>query len=424
MISEKLLQFIWRLQYFNAKDLKTVGGNAIQLLYRGDYNTNQGPDFLNAKIKIDDVVFAGSVELHVTSKDWHLHKHDGDANYANVVLHVVWQHNTPGETLANYPVLALQPYVSGVMLQHYADIMHSGHSIACANSIHLLSALTINNWKDRLLLERLQQKTDAILQLHAKNNGSWEETFWQKLARNFGVKVNGEAFEEMAIHTPTAILAKNKLSQIRIEALLLGQAGLLADNSSDDYALMLQKEYKFLLQKYPIQPSPIKAQFLRMRPFAFPTIRLSQLAALIFSSSKLFSKVLECKNYKDVMQLFNTKANDYWHYHYKLGDEPSVYKEKWLGEEFLQNIVINTIAPTLFAYGLFKNDEQYKQRAVLWLESIPAEVNSITKDFRQIEVKSKTAADSQALIQLKNNYCVAKKCLDCAIGATILHKAK
>ena len=419
-MTEKLLQFIWKFKYYNTLSLTTVTGEPIIVLQQGTHNTNQGPDFLNAKIKIGNTILVGNIELHLRSTDWYAHQHQTDTNYHNIILHVVWQHNTNTTVIHQYPVLELQQYISKLMLAQYEALMDKHQFIPCETQIKNYSTLGFNGWKDRLLLERLQQKTTAILQTLQHNKGNWEETFWQKLARNFGLKANADAFENMAIHTPALVLAKNKLSQIKIESLLLGQANMLNGNYTDDYAILLQKEYVYLKQKYNLEPSVFPTLYLRMRPYSFPTIRLSQLATLIYSANKLFSKVLECQTYKALQQLLVCKTNDYWHYHYKLDDEVTTYNEKYLGEDMQHNIIINTIAPILFAYGIYKNEETYKQKALLWLEQIPTENNTIVKGFRAIEIKTKTAADSQALIQLKNNYCTHKRCLECAVGVGLL----
>ncbi len=420
MITEKLLQFIWNFQYFNAKELTTLEGESVIIQKKGNLNTDQGPDFLNAKLKIDTTTWAGQIELHVNSSDWYKHKHQKDPNYKNIILHVVWQHDIAATKIFDSPVLELRKYVSKIMLDQYEVLMGQYSFIPCEKQINKISSLQFNNWKDRLLVERLEQKTALIFESLAKNKNNWEETFWQKIARNFGIKVNADAFEDMASHTPHLTLAKNKLSQIKLESILLGQSGMLKGRFIDAYVVMLQKEYQFLKAKYNLQEASIQPQYLRMRPFTFPSLRLSQLAALIFKSSKLFSKILECDSYKQVMELFSVQANDYWNYHYKLDDDATTYKEKHLGEDMIHNIIINTIVPTLFAYGVFKNEESYKQKAILFLESIPAEVNNITKGFKALTVKCKTAYDAQALIQLKNNYCAKKLCLQCAVGVTIL----
>ncbi len=420
MLTEKLLQFIWKFQYVQLSDMKTIQGEKIVIINKGNHNENQGPDFLNAKIKIDNTILVGNIELHVQSTDWYKHKHESDVNYHNVILHIVWEHNISDHKIFDYPVLELKNYVSKIMLEKYTALMDTFIFIPCEKQIQQLSSLQFNNWKDRLLMERLEQKTDAILQSLENNKGDWEETFWQKISRNFGIKVNADAFEDMALHTPHIILAKNKLSQVKLESLLLGQAGMLIGKYVDEYVVMLQKEYQFLKTKYKLVPALLKPQYLRMRPYGFPTIRLSQLAALIFQSNKLFSKLMECTTYKEVMQFFEIKANDYWNYHYKLDDDQTNYKEKHIGEEMVHNIIINTVVPILFAYGIFKKDEKYKERAILFLESIPTEQNNIIKGFKSLLIKSKTASDSQALVHLKNNYCTKKLCLKCAVGVSIL----
>lgn len=422
MITEKLLQFIWQFQYLNTKELLTIQGDLVTIIHRGDFNTNQGPDFLNAKIRIGETILIGNIELHLFSKDWYLHKHQHDDNYKNVILHLVWEHNIAAKKIENYPIVELKQYVSKMMLGSYETLMQQCKFIPCEAQINVVSPLQFNNWKERLLIERLEEKTTQIFQSLDHNQQDWEETFWQKLAKNFGIKVNAEAFEDMALHTPHLILAKNKLSQVKLESLLFGQAGMLTGTYTDEYAIMLQKEYQFLKRKYNLESANIQPQYLRMRPFGFPTIRLSQLAALIFQSSKLFSKIIECATYKEVMQFFTVQANDYWNYHYKLNDEQTAYKEKHLGDDMIHNIIINTVVPIVFAYGIFKNEASYKQKAILFLESIPTEENNIVKGFKALLVKSKTAHDSQALIQLKNNYCSKKRCLECAVGNQILKK--
>lgn len=419
-VSEKLLQFIWQFQYFNAKDLKTTTGEPIVVINKGTLNTNQGPDFLNAKIKIGNTTLAGNIELHVLSSDWHAHKHETDKNYQNIILHIVWQHDLFTQLLHQYPVATLEPLVAKTMLSTYDKLMDQHSFIPCENLIQKVSALQFQNWQERLLIERLQQKTAHVNELLARNKNNWEETFWQLIARSFGVKVNSDAFEAMAQETSNALLAKNKLSLLKIEALLMGQASLLEDEFEDAYAVMLQKEYKYLRSKYKLQPAAIHANFLRMRPAGFPTIRLSQLALLIYNSTHLFSKVLECDTYTQCMDFLQVQANDYWNYKYKFDDTVHEYSEKKLGKDMQHLIIVNTIVPALFAYGEYKNDETIKKKAMLWLEQIPAEKNNITKGFSALDIKAKTAFEAQALIQLKNNYCNSKKCLQCAVGVSLL----
>jgi hypothetical protein len=269
------------------------------------------------------------------------------------------------------------------------------------------------------LAERLTQKAKLVENYLRQSNYHWEEAFWWLLARNFGTKVNADAFEEIARSIPIGILAKHKNQIHQLEALLLGQAGLLNKHFEEDYPHMLQKEYQFYKNKYKLVPTNIKVLFLRMRPRNFPTIRLAQLSMLVLRSSHLFSRIKEAASAGEIKKWFDVIANDYWHYHYRF-DETSPFKKKKLGRTMVDNIIINTIVPMLFAYGSYHNDEKYKRKSLQWLEETSTEVNSITKGFSHLKIESKSAFDSQALIELKNEYCSNKRCLDCSVGASIL----
>jgi len=296
-MTERLLQFIWQFQYFNKGELTTTSGEPLQIIFAGQYNTNQGPDFSNAKIKIGTTTWAGTVELHLRTSDWNRHRHQADSNYNNVVLHVVWQDDG---LPAHVPVLELNTRVPGVLLQRYEELMQSVSFIPWEKSIHTVRDITWISWKDRLLAERLLRKSEQVEIYLRQNNYHWEETFWWLLARNFGIKVNAEVIEEIARTIPLNILAKNKTQIHQLEALLLGQAGLLTGNFEEDYPVMLQKEYQFQKHKYGLQPCKSPVFFLRMRPGNFPTIRLAQLAMLIHDSVHLFAKIKEATSVQDV----------------------------------------------------------------------------------------------------------------------------
>jgi len=415
-MTERLLQYIWQFQYFDKGALCTKSDEPLQLIFQGTYNTNQGPDFLNAKIKIGKTIWAGSIELHIKSSDWKKHKHQTDKNYNNVILHVVWEDDSKDNIL---PVLELKGRVSKILLQRYEAMMSQSTFIPCENMIDSVKSITWTSWKDRLLAERLLRKSKTAIAYAQENNYHWEEIFWWFLARNFGLKVNSEAFEAMARSLSLNILAKHKSQIHQLEALLFGQAGLLEEEFVDDYPKLLQKEYLFLKEKYGLKPTHQRLYFLRMRPGNFPTIRLAQLASLIHQSSHLFSKIIEAENVNEVKTMFDVAANDYWHYHYKF-DNPSKYKVKDLGETMIDNMIINTICPLLFAYGTYHKDEKYKSKALKWLEGVKGESNRITKKFVALGIKNRNAYDSQAFIELKNEYCTQKRCLECAIGNAIL----
>jgi Protein of unknown function (DUF2851) len=418
-MNEKLFQYIWQFRHFNSNELATVENEPLQVLHPGTLNTNQGPDFLDAKIKIGNTIWAGSVELHLRSSDWKTHKHSGDKNYNNVILHVVWQDNI--DLQLPFPTLELQSKIPKLLLSKYDELMNTNAFIACQNTIHTIEPFIWNSWKDRLLAERLHDKAERIFDYIKINNNHWEETFWWLLARNFGIKVNSDAFEKIAQSISINILAKHKNQIHQTEALLFGQAGLLESDFTEAYPKMLQKEYLFFKSKYQLTPIKIPLHFLRMRPSNFPTVRLAQLAMLIHNSSHLFGQIRDTNSLKDVKELLNVTANDYWHYHYTL-DEPSAFKEKNLGTQMINNILINTIVPVLFAYGQYHKEQQYKNKALQWMQEIAAEKNEITKGFAALTITNSNALDSQALIQLKNNYCNQKRCLACAVGNQLISK--
>ena len=416
-MTEQLLQYIWQFQYFNLNDLCTTEGEQAIIINRGTHNKNQGPDFLKATIKIAGTTWVGNVELHIHASEWQSHQHSSDKNYNNVILHVVWKNDKKLDL--PFPVLELQGRVSKLLLGRYSELMKTGTFIPCEKSIHQADQLTWMAWKERLLVERLQEKSAIVLQYLTESTHHWEAVFWWLLARNFGMKVNGEAFEKIARTLPVNLLAKHKNQVQQLEALLLGQAGLLQNNFTDPYTILLQKEYAFLQKKYQLTATNIPVHQLRMRPSNFPAVRLAQLAMLVHNSSHLFSKIIAVEKVEELKQLLDITANDFWHYHYVPG-EASVYKEKKVGMQMVENIIINTIAPVLFAYAQHTGQNQYKDKALQWLEAITAEKNTITKGYSVLGVPVKTAIDSQALIQLKNNYCHHKRCLECAVGNKIL----
>jgi len=415
-MTEKLLQFIWQFRYFKQTGLITVSGESLQILAPGQYNTNQGPDFLDAKVVIGKTTWAGSVELHIKTSDWDKHNHQSDQNYQNVMLHVVWEDDGLKN---NIPVLELRDRVSKILLQRYEELMNSSSFIPCETSIGLIKDINWKSWKDRLLIERLLRKVSIIEISLQQNSHHWEETFWWLLARNFGYKVNANAFGAIARSLSVSLLAKHKQQVLQLEALLLGQAGQLEKPVKDDYAKLLQREYRFLRKKYDLKPIYHPIHFLRMRPGNFPTIRLAQLAMLINGSAHLFSRIKDTCGLKEVREWFDITGNDYWHYHYRF-DQESAFKKKKLGRSMINNIIINTISPVLFAYGNYHSEQKYKDKALKFLEETSPEINSITKGFQNLGIENKNAFDSQALIELKNEYCSKKRCLECGVGNTIL----
>jgi len=314
-MTERLLQFIWQFQYFNALALTDVDGEPLAILHPGTLNTNQGPDFSEAKVKVGNTLLVGNVELHLKTSDWDSHQHTTDSNYNSIILHVVWQHDKQPENAPACAVLVLQDRVSTLLLQQYEALMQADSFVPCAQHLPALSDVAWLSWKERLAAERLERKAAEIIHRLQQTKQHWEEVFWWMLARNFGIKVNADLFEQVAQSISINILAKHKNQIHQLEALLLGQANLLNSKMEEAYPTMLQKEYQFLKQKYQLVQPKKSPDFLRMRPANFPTVRLAQLAMLVNQSSHLFSTIKSTATVKEIQQLFDVTANDYWHYH-------------------------------------------------------------------------------------------------------------
>ncbi|HRI21113.1 MAG TPA: DUF2851 family protein [Panacibacter sp.] len=420
-MNEKLLQFIWQFQYYNKNGLVTVDGSPLHIIHPGFANTNQGPDFLEARIKTGDTEWAGNIEIHTHASHWNNHKHNGDTNYSNIILHVVWINDTPIKDGNNQLIATLELYdlVPKIMLQQYEQLIHAKGFVPCENYLPALTAMGWLSWKERLMAERLQRKSANVLLYLQQAGNHWEEVFWWLLARNFGMKVNAGIFEQVAKSIPVNILAKHKNQVNQLEALLLGQAGLLSGSFMEEYPQMLQREYRFLAAKFKLQPIAKKPDFLRMRPANFPTVRLAQLAMLVHCSTHLFSGVLEMENISDLRKLLDITANDYWLYHY-IFDEETACKPKNIGRLMVDNIIINTVIPVLFAYGIYHKEQRWKDKALQYAALLPAEQNAITKQWGNKNISNENALDSQALLELKNNYCDLKYCLNCAVGNKVL----
>jgi hypothetical protein len=420
-MNERLLQFIWQFQYYNRNELKVEHGDELTVIHPGTCNTHQGPDFLDGKIIIGNTTWAGNIEIHVNSSDWIRHKHGSDTNYSNIILHVVWNNDATisyhnGSIL---PVLKLDSLVSKLLLDTFKDLMARKAFVPCEIYLPVFNEMKWTGWKERMIIERLQRKSAFVLELLKQANNHWEEVFWWMLSRNFGLKINADIFEAVAKSLPLNIVGKHKNQIHQLEGFLLGQAGLLDGHFAEDYPNLLKREYIFYQKKYQLKPVFVKPYFLRMRPANFPTVRLAQLAMLIHTSSHLFSRIKETGSIAGIKELLNVTANDYWHYHY-LFDEPGEYYPKQLGKQMIENIIINTVTPILFAYGVLNGDAVIKDKALEWLAELLPEKNSITQKWTSFGLTNNNALESQALIELKNNYCNKRRCLECAVGNTIL----
>lgn len=420
-MNESFLQFIWKYRLFSKEKQTTQSGQIVEIVSPGLQNTDAGPDFFNARIRLNHTVWAGNVEIHQKSSDWYRHKHEQDAAYDNVILHVVRHDDGQVTNSKGEPVETLALVYPPHLEDNFAGLLRSTGWIACADRFHGVDPMNLRIWFHGLMVERLQQKTGEIIQRLEQNTNDWNETFYQFLARNFGFKVNALPFEMLAKALPMSVLGKHKNDLFQLEALLFGTAGLLNEELiGDDYFLSLRKEFSVLYHKYNLKPIEGHLwKFLRLRPVNFPTVRLAQFARLIHQSSALFSKLVEMDDLSAVRELFRVQASEYWDTHY-LFNKPTAPQVKQLGDSSFFNLIINTLVPFLFVYGDYHHKQEWKDRALDFLEQLPPENNSIVANWENLGVKARSAFETQALIQLKNNYCNAKKCLNCPTGIKLI----
>jgi hypothetical protein len=422
-LKEDFLHYIWKYKLFNTANLTTHNGIAITVLNFGLHNTDAGSDFFNGKVKIGATTWAGNIELHINSSDWIKHKHQDDKAYDNVVLHVVYNNDKDildkeGNVI---PTLELKDLIDLQIIKKYEQLVLLPDSgIPCGKQIKTVDEFTINSWLNRLAIERLERKSAEIEGMLKLNKNNWEETFYQYMFKYFGLKVNALPFELLAQNSPLKIIEKHHTIS-SIEALLYGQAGYLESDIEDEYYVKLKKEYQFLKAKFElVSLDKTIWKMLRLRPGNFPTIRISQLANLLSIKTRLFSKVLAAETVVELQNLFNAKTSDYWKTHYQFNETVENDTEKKLGIATINSIIINVIVPFTFVYGKAKQNEKLVDKSLNLLESIKAENNIIIKNWKALGVKSSNAMQTQSLIELKNNYCSQKKCLNCSIGNKIL----
>jgi hypothetical protein len=420
-MTEDFLQFIWEQRLFETNNLETTDGEKVEVVDPGTRNTDSGPDFFNAKVRIDGTLWVGNIEIHRNSSDWMRHHHDTDGAYDNVILHVVDHFDKPIHRKNGSKIPALVLTYPAHLLENYRHLLAARTWIPCQTRFHAIDPFVLKIGFNRLMIERLQDKTTEILERLALNQNNWNETFYQFLARNFGFKTNAMPFELLSKSLQVSILGKHKNNQQQIEALLFGQSGLLHQELfGDDYFLALRTEYEFLSKKYGLKPVAGHLwKFLRLRPVNFPTVRIAQLAALIHQSSGLFSEIIETDQLTRLQKLFDVRASAYWDHHYKFSS-PSKHSSKHLGESAVNNLIVNTIVPFLFVYGEQNNKHFLKDRALEWLDQLPAETNSIITKWEGLGVQPLSAFETQALLQLKNRYCSEKRCLKCHVGNKII----
>jgi hypothetical protein len=416
-MTEAFLHYIWKMKLFSVTDLKTTEGENILILNCGEQNIHAGPDFANAKIKIGNTTWAGNVEIHIKSSDWKQHKHEHDDAYKNVILHVVYEKD---EDALQIPALELKKNIPANIYRQYTYLMQTASWIPCEKTIKQIPEITLKTHLSRMLAERLEEKALRFEQRLAANKNDWEETTYQLLARSFGTNVNAEPFERLAQSTSFNTLRKHINNAQQIEALLFGQAGFLQASFKEIYPHQLQSEYVFLQKKYQLEPvRKLEWKFLRLRPANFPTIRLSQFANFISQHDRIFQNILETKNYKQLQKLFSCEASSYWKEHYSF-KKASPVKSTVLGTSTIDLLMINTVAPLLYLFGQKTGNQKCIMQATDILENIASEKNALITRWNKLGIQSKSAADSQALLYLKKEYCTHKRCLECAIGNAIL----
>ncbi|MGA1226694.1 MAG: DUF2851 family protein [Tamlana sp.] len=423
-MQEDFLHYIWKHKKFQIHNLTTTNHESVLVNHVGQHNVNAGPDFFNAQLKINEQLWAGNVEIHVKSSDWFLHNHETDKAYDNVILHVVWEHDTEVFRKDNSPITTLQikDFVEDHVLRNYEKLFSKQNKwINCENEFAPVDEFILKNWLERLYIERLEQKAIAIDALLKQSKNDWEAVLFKMLAKNFGLKVNGEAFLSLANSLDFSIIRKSQNNQQTLEALFFGQSGLLDEDIQDAYYLSLVKEYQFLKQKFKLDNDQVlPIQFFRLRPPNFPTIRLSQLASLYQGHQNLFSKILETNTRDEFFELFKVSTSKFWKTHYTF-QKISKSSSKTLTKSFVDLLLINTILPIKFCYAKQKG-EPIDDLIVKLGSAIPSETNSIITAYNNLKKVSNSALDSQALIQLKNNYCDKNKCLKCAVGNIFLNK--
>lgn len=421
---EDLLHFIWKYKKMQLEDLATTTGQPIQILEVGTHNLLAGPDFFNGKARIDGQLWAGNIEMHVKSSDWYAHRHDEDDQYANVILHVVWEDDTAifrkdGSML---PALSLKDYIAAPVLEGYRKLFVNSQKqfINCGNDIVKTNRFVLENWFERLYLERLEDKSAFIAGLLENSNHDWEQVLFTLLFKNFGSKVNSDTFFEVAKVLPFSIVRKTQLNGQQLESLFFGMAGLIPPKPYlDAYHEMMDMEFSYLKTKFGL-PGPVfgPIHFFKLRPSNFPTIRLSQLANLYQRHQNLFMALMEANNISTIYALFEATASSYWNTHYTFGKQ-SKHATKKLTPAFVDLLLINTVLPLKFYHAKHMGKDVNEDILAL-VSSLSPEKNSINDRFALLGITQENAMRSQALLQLHNNYCIRHRCLECAVGNALL----
>lgn len=421
---EDLLHFIWKTNKLTNSTLLTTSGETVHIINPGLHNQFAGPDFFNAKVEIDDQLWAGTVEMHLKTSDWYAHHHETDTSYDNVILHVVWEDDVAvfRSDGSKIPTLELRHSVPSLLMDSYRKLLENPQKgfINCEKDITSIPGIVVDSWLERLYVERLEQKAKVIYTLLEESNNDWEQVLFALLLKNFGSKVNGPSFMSLAKALDFSVVRKVRQDVMVFESVLFGLCGLLDDTEiQDTYYEILKKEFKFQQNKFGLNPREVRSpEFFGLRPNNFPTIRLSQLANLYAREDNLFSKIMEVDSVGKIRTLFAAEVSPYWKSHFTFG-KVSKESSKKITKSFIDLIIINTIVPLKFAYAKKRNDNGNEQLISL-LIALKAEQNSIVNQFKELKIPVDDAFKSQAVLQLYNKYCVTNGCLKCSIGTTLL----
>ena len=420
-MSEEFLYYLWGFRILDS-NLQTTSGESLIIIHPGERNKDGGPDFLNARIRIADTLWAGNVEIHVNAGDWFRHNHHHDKAYENVILHVVFSDDGYPETInpLSIPTLVVEGRFPTNIFSRYNYFLENPSWIPCQQLIREAEFFYIEQWSASLVIERLVDRSHLWREMLESNGYDWEETFYQCISKAFGLKINTLPFELLAKSLSLKIVLKHVTNPFQLEALAFGQSGMLTKIFKEEYPLLLKKEYEFLAEKYGLKPiEPSLWKFLRLRPSAFPTVRLAQWAMFMQQINTLFNLILQCVSIDEIRKILTVQASDYWNQHYVF-DKLSPLRSKILGITTIDLLILNFVLPFLFFYGDEKALPSFKEHSLTLLEQIPGEVNSVIEQWKLLGLPVDNALQTQALIQLKTNYCDRKKCLSCRIGIQLL----
>lgn len=418
-MTEKLLQYLWNYKVFNHFDFKDIEGNSVEIIEFGKWNSDAGPDFLDAKIKSNNIIQVGNIELHLKSSDWIFHNHSIDPHYKNIILHVVFQNDTPIVEFVhtNVPTLELKDYIDQNILWKYEKLLSENQFLPC-ESIFDSNKIPIH-FHEENILRKLQEKSLEFEKNLEQSKNNFEAVLFHSLAYSFGLKVNASIFKQIAESIDFGVINKIRHNEVQLEALLFGISGWL-EKPKDEQTKIWKREFDFIKVKFQILDVKFRPKFLRLRPPNFPTIRLSQLANLYHHQQSIFSKVIHANNSDDLFSIFkDCQASVYWDHHFTFGKISKINNPKLITKDFIDLIILNTILPLKYTYHKYHNEE-IAEEILDFYSTIAAEKNSIIKSWKNLGVQSKTALQSQSLIYHYKGFCEEKKCLNCGIGFNLL----